>query len=138
MFSSPSTGLYNASKAALAIGSETWRLELAPLGIRCVTLMTGGVKTNFFTNLNKKTVPENSYYYGVHDLIEGYQDGRMQANAPDAKEIAAQVVRAVDRGTTGKLYVGEGAAAGKWGLPFMPQWLIVSCSRSSLPLLPAL
>jgi 1-acylglycerone phosphate reductase len=39
-------GLYNASKAALHAYSNTLRVELAPLGVRVVTVITGGVKSN--------------------------------------------------------------------------------------------
>jgi 1-acylglycerone phosphate reductase len=37
---------YNASKAALHAYSNTLRVELAPLGVRVVNIITGGVKSN--------------------------------------------------------------------------------------------
>src|ERR1700712_4742570 len=43
--------IYNSSKAAAILGSETWRLELAPLGVRALTLVTAGTKSNVFTNM---------------------------------------------------------------------------------------
>ncbi|EHL03835.1 putative Uncharacterized oxidoreductase C23D3.11 [Glarea lozoyensis 74030] len=42
----PLTAHYNASKAAVASYSDTLRLELAPLGIKVVTLFMGVVSTN--------------------------------------------------------------------------------------------
>ena len=42
----PMTAAYNSSKAALAQWSETLRLELEPLGIRVVTVVTGQVGSN--------------------------------------------------------------------------------------------
>jgi 1-acylglycerone phosphate reductase len=41
---------YNATKAALIVAGEGWRLELAPLGVRVITLITGGVATNFLNS----------------------------------------------------------------------------------------
>ena len=37
---------YNAVKAALHTYSDTLRVELAPLGVRVITVVTGGVKSN--------------------------------------------------------------------------------------------
>jgi 1-acylglycerone phosphate reductase len=62
-------GIYNASKAALIAASEGWRLELAPLGVRVITLITGGIATNFLTNLQTVELPEDSYYICVKDVI---------------------------------------------------------------------
>jgi len=42
----PVTAAYNGSKAALAQYSETLRLELEPLNIKVVTVVTGQVRTN--------------------------------------------------------------------------------------------
>ncbi|KAH6847540.1 hypothetical protein B0I37DRAFT_147110 [Chaetomium sp. MPI-CAGE-AT-0009] len=46
----PFQGIYNASKAALAMLTATMRMELAPLGVRVVDLKTAGVRTNIIAN----------------------------------------------------------------------------------------
>ncbi|KAK8090499.1 short-chain dehydrogenase protein [Apiospora phragmitis] len=48
----PFQSVYNASKAALAMLSQTLRMELAPFGVRVMELKTGGVRTNIIANNN--------------------------------------------------------------------------------------
>ncbi|KAI1264273.1 hypothetical protein F5Y18DRAFT_90339 [Xylariaceae sp. FL1019] len=60
---------YNASKAAVHAIARTLRVELAPLGINCVTLMTGSVQTKLFDNAPSK-VPEDSLYASVANEVE--------------------------------------------------------------------
>ncbi|KAH6652011.1 hypothetical protein BKA67DRAFT_520396 [Truncatella angustata] len=74
----PFQGVYNSSKAALAMLSETMRLELAPFGIRVVDLKTAGVRTNmiFNNNVNKsadpsaRRLPEGSIYAPAREIVE--------------------------------------------------------------------
>lgn len=51
-FASPGFGIYHASKWALEGLSESWRYELAPLGIDMVIVEPGPFSTNFFANIN--------------------------------------------------------------------------------------
>lgn len=118
--------IYNSSKAAAILGSETWRLELAPLGVRTLTLVTAGVKSNVFTNMTPTKIPENSYYYGIRDYIEGLSDGRMQKDAITAKQFGFKVVRQVEKGRTGKYWVGEGALSARYALWLLPESIMVS------------
>ncbi|KAF2497890.1 oxidoreductase [Lophium mytilinum] len=54
---------YNASKAALHAYSNTLRIEMAPLGVKVVTIITGGVKSNIARI--ERTLPDGSYYIPV-------------------------------------------------------------------------
>ncbi|KAI1764518.1 putative short-chain dehydrogenase/reductase [Hypoxylon sp. FL1150] len=60
---------YNASKAAVHAAMRTLRVELAPLGVKFVTLVTGSVRTKLFDNAPTK-VPEDSLYRPVAESIE--------------------------------------------------------------------
>lgn len=81
---------YNTSKVAVHAAARALRVELAPLGIRCVTLMTGSVRTKLFENA-PSTVPEGSFYAPVASRIEGREFLR-DARWVDPDEFARQVV----------------------------------------------
>lgn len=70
----PFQGVYNASKAALAMLSETMRLELAPFGISVIDLKTAGVRTNFISNNNLRPdaaqLPKGSIYEPAREVVE--------------------------------------------------------------------
>ncbi|EXJ96424.1 hypothetical protein A1O1_01550 [Capronia coronata CBS 617.96] len=118
--------IYNSSKAAAILGSETWRLELAPLGVRTLTLVTAAVKSNVWVNMAPPTIPENSYYHPLQGYITDLSDGRLQKDGITAKEYGDKVVREVEKGTTGKLWVGGGAAAARIAAWLLPDWMMVS------------
>ncbi|KAI1362868.1 hypothetical protein F5Y08DRAFT_257890 [Xylaria arbuscula] len=53
---------YNASKAALHHWSNTLRVEMAPLGVKVLTVISGEIGTNILRNDRKRELPEGSYY----------------------------------------------------------------------------
>ncbi|KAF1916841.1 hypothetical protein BDU57DRAFT_517184 [Ampelomyces quisqualis] len=59
---------YNASKAALHAFSDTLRVELAPLGVRVVNVVTGGVLSNIART--HRTLPPDSYNQPLADEYE--------------------------------------------------------------------
>ncbi|CAK7204325.1 NADPH-dependent 1-acyl dihydroxyacetone phosphate reductase [Sporothrix eucalyptigena] len=64
---------YNASKAAVNSFGETLRLELAPLGVRVVTLKTGAIATKLFDNAGDLChLPEGSVYSPLKERIEKF------------------------------------------------------------------
>ncbi|KAJ9660925.1 NADPH-dependent 1-acyl dihydroxyacetone phosphate reductase [Neophaeococcomyces mojaviensis] len=83
----PFQGTYNASKAAAMSYTENLRLELAPFDIRVISLMTGGVKTNFFNNVEKNygqganALPHDSIYRVVPSGIKLMKDPEGSINA---------------------------------------------------------
>ncbi|KAI1299113.1 hypothetical protein F5Y03DRAFT_386376 [Xylaria venustula] len=89
VFSPPYQAAYNASKAAVHAVARTLRVELAPLGIGVVTLMTGSVRTKLFENAPSK-VPEGSFYSPVASRIEN-RDFLKNAQWVDADDFARQV-----------------------------------------------
>ena len=69
----PFQATYNASKAAMAMFSDTLRLELEPFGIKVVDLKTGLVRTNFNNSLNQSddlVLPPNSIYTPAREAVE--------------------------------------------------------------------
>jgi 1-acylglycerone phosphate reductase len=69
----PGTSTYNASKAAVEMYARTLRIELAPLGIRVVYVMTGAVATPM--NLQRMSFSADSPYAKLEEKINEGWDG---------------------------------------------------------------
>ena len=119
-------GAYNGSKAALAASSDTLRLELRPLGVRTITLITLAVKTNAFAEDRRAEIPETSNYFEVRDSINGIADGHLQDNGISARQYATKVVREVEKGTVGTVWVGADAFVVRVAWWLSPQSVRVS------------
>jgi len=92
----PFQSTYNASKAAIAMYSNTLRLELSPFGVTVVDLKTGSVKSNFFQSeeLKQGSLPKGSIYESARATVEKQLrgDGFKDLGMP-TQEWADQVVR---------------------------------------------
>jgi 1-acylglycerone phosphate reductase len=84
----PFQAVYNASKAALAMLSDSLRLELQPFGIIVVDLRTGVIRTNLIKNLKElkqPALPKGSIYEPAKEAVEkalrqeGFEDTGMPA-----------------------------------------------------------
>ena len=87
--------IYNASKAALQSYSATLRVEVAPLGVHVITIMSGGVKSRIARV--KRTLKEESAY---KELEAEYQKRQVHSQevgmetALYAKDVAKKILRA--------------------------------------------
>ncbi|KAF7924498.1 hypothetical protein BELL_0041g00370 [Botrytis elliptica] len=87
-------GYYNASKAAVNLITDQLRLELEPLGVKAILVMTGVVKTNFFDNQPSVKLPDNSPYAPARDIVESAAAGHaVLSNAVDVDVYANKVVK---------------------------------------------
>lgn len=118
--------MYNASKAALTTASDTWRLELEPLGVRVIALVTMGVKSNAFINKTLVELPEGSQYWDIREFIYSIYDGRLQSSAITTTEYANKVYREVESGVSGITWVGGGAGMARFSWWLLPRSLRVS------------
>ena len=85
---------YNATKAALHAYSNTLRVELAPFGVRVITVVTGGVNSNIART--DRTLPEGSYYEPVNEEFRRrltYSQEVGMSNEVYAKRVVRQVLR---------------------------------------------
>lgn len=93
----PFQSAYNASKAAMAIFSDSERLELEPFGIRVVELKTGAVKSNLIKNQKEGTqisLPAKSIYGPAKEAVEAAMRNDKFANTgTPADQWAGQVVQ---------------------------------------------
>ncbi|UPX14255.1 Acylglycerone-phosphate reductase [Ascochyta rabiei] len=112
-------GQYNASKAAIHMFSETLRLELAPLGVRVITLVAGNVASNMSAGSNgppPSELPATSRYKAV----EAHVAKQGKFSDMNTARFADEVVSAVSSGAAGKLWKGGNIMLVRWLVPFMP------------------
>ncbi|KAI1003161.1 hypothetical protein K3495_g5039 [Podosphaera aphanis] len=113
----PWQGIYNASKAAVNQLTETLRIELAPLGVRTMLVVTGIIKTNFVANLPTKAVlPTNSFYWPAREEVTEVMQGKEAAViGMDVEQYAQAVVRnALKRRPTMRLWIGYASKRVFW------------------------
>lgn len=97
IFNSPYQTAYNASKAAVTAIGHTLRVELAPFGVRVVTIVTGSVRSKLFDNADDACrVPSDSLYYPLRDRIEkmNFLEGaRWTATEDYAKQVVSDLLK---------------------------------------------
>jgi 1-acylglycerone phosphate reductase len=125
----PYLGLYDSSKAAIAMASETMRLELRPLGVNVITAMVGMVESKFHDNLAEVQVKEDSLYKPAERWIKlsatPGQGNMAQYEMPQDK-FAARMADDILAGKSGKIWrggVSTTSAILKW---LLPSFLLVS------------
>ncbi|KAI0842741.1 putative short-chain dehydrogenase/reductase [Hypoxylon sp. FL0890] len=84
-------GVYNSSKAAMTFLSETWKIELEPLGVRVVTAMIGAINTQIYTKY-EMALPQDSYYKPIEDIIASQARGELQEPVNEPVHITARNV----------------------------------------------
>ncbi|THH31487.1 hypothetical protein EUX98_g2695 [Antrodiella citrinella] len=67
----PFYSAYNSSKAAMLQYGNTLRVELAPLGVKVITVHVGRVNTRIIRDIDYKGLPEGSLYTPLKDIYEG-------------------------------------------------------------------
>lgn len=95
----PFSSGYNATKAAVAAYSDTLRLELAPLGVKVVTLYMGVVSTGISTPDSVNFGAESIYL----DAEAGVKNRSLQhkQDGMQPSEFAQQVVKDIVSGSRG-------------------------------------
>lgn len=95
VMSTPFAGAYCASKAAVNALSDTLRMELAPLGIRVVTVQPGGIESGFGQAAgNTVRLEPGSPYERIREAVMGRAHESQQGATP-AAVFAQDMVRAV-------------------------------------------
>ena len=123
-------GIYAASKGALSLVSETLRLELAPLGVKVLTVETGAVRSRGQSNLPDLKLPPSSRYLSIEKTIAARARGEDGIDRMETRVYAAQVVSDVLNGSHGRIWRGGTALLVRWVLAFLPAFLLVSQLKS--------
>ena len=103
---------YNGSKAAVAQYSDTLRLELAPLGIKVVTLYMGEVSTGLMQASNIRFRPDSLYIdfeSKVKDASSKHAQETMKAQEFAQKVVSQVVVKKPGSGVGEFLWLGTNA-----------------------------
>ncbi|KAJ9607304.1 hypothetical protein H2200_008377 [Cladophialophora chaetospira] len=119
---SPMASFYAATKSAIMTYSETLRLELAPFGVKVLTMATGGVVSNIGSGL--PDLPDDSLYKSLEEHLREKLKNPGGGSRMPTKEYAEKFVKVVESGKSGKVYLGAGAGFVKWGKLVLPTVVI--------------
>lgn len=120
----PFQGVYTASKAAIAMFSDTLRLELGTLGITVIDIKSGLVLSNLIKNVQETKqprLPDTSFYLPARDIVEKAlsQEKFVGAGTPAPVWAKAVVRDVLKRKPPMIIYKGEQAWLG-WLIGFLP------------------
>ena len=122
--------IYNASKAALHSYSAALRVEIAPLGVHVITVITGGVKSRIARV--KRSLQEDSAYKEIEDDYQKRQTHSQEVGMETeiyAKEVVKKVLLAEGwLWRTKTIWAGGAAGTVRWLSWILPQtfleWII--------------
>ncbi|KAJ5984624.1 oxidoreductase [Penicillium waksmanii] len=120
----PYQGMYCGSKAATRLMSETLALEMKPLGVRVVIVITGNIRTQWFSNYPNFELPEESYFSSISERIGVFARGDQGHPQMEANIYARKVVGDVLGGTEGTIWRGAQSTIVKVALAIIPTWLM--------------
>ncbi|OGM48245.1 oxidoreductase, partial [Aspergillus bombycis] len=123
-FHSPWLSFYNASKAAVDAYTHTIRQELAPFGVRVVTVAAGTVQTHIFRPVEEGLLPPDSIYKAASEEIEGLASGKLVHGAMPPAEFARKVANDVLGGATGTIFRGTMSTVARVLYTVVPTWLL--------------
>jgi len=97
----PFFGIYGASKFAVEALTESYRYELAPLGIEVVLVEPGAYPTPLYSSAQRPADAGRAAEYGPVGEIPGamFQSLRSRfegPNAPDPHDVATAIIRLID------------------------------------------
>ncbi|KAB8231301.1 SDR family oxidoreductase [Aspergillus alliaceus] len=137
-FRSPWISFYSASKAAVEAYSRSIQLELAPFGVRVITLVAGTVQTNIFRNSGGSPLAPDSMYKAATKEINSLAGGDLVQGAMQPADFARKVVDDVLGGATGTVWRGTFSTLGRIMLAVIPEWVLdrITFTRTGLSKLP--
>lgn len=106
--------------------SDTLRIEMAPLGVRVVTVMVGSASTTIFDKPGGQLhLPETSYYkYPDIEEMANKQRAEHKNACMPVEELAPKLVKGILTGTKDPLWAGTFATAVRWGTWAYPRWFM--------------
>jgi 1-acylglycerone phosphate reductase len=116
---------YNATKAALHAYSNTLRVELAPFGVKVITVITGGVKSNL-ARVDRTLAPDSIYMPLKAEYLRRTKHSQEVGMPTDqyAKTVVSQILGFRKRRF---IWAGFGVNLVWFASTFLPHWVMVSC-----------
>jgi NAD(P)-dependent dehydrogenase (short-subunit alcohol dehydrogenase family) len=122
ILTTPFAGAYGAAKAALHHLSDALRVELAPFGIRVVTVYPGAIASQFGSNAQTTPLADpnsDSWYRAIADQVQS-RATLSQQNATPAEVFAQQLVdQILVSSPPAEIRLGKKS----FQLPFLKRWL---------------
>ncbi|KAJ5579604.1 1-acyl dihydroxyacetone phosphate reductase [Penicillium hispanicum] len=121
-------GIYSSSRSAGTQISETLRLEMAPLGVRVVTVILGGVQTsgNDPANIPDLELPPDSHYRKITAAIDRHKKTMVHPNKQNIDRAAKNVVEDVLNGAGPFIRRGQASTLSWLCNTFLPYRLFIS------------
>ena len=111
----------------MATISEVLRLEMKPLGVDVVTVITGAIETNLFANApEQQRLPEDSLYKAAEEKIALRTTGKDVPQRSKREDFARDLVKDILRGASGKVYKGAMASSIRFASTYIPTSVLVS------------
>lgn len=118
---------YASSKTACEVLSEGTRRELAPFGVKVVTIMQGAVATTVHDDTPIVPLPEGSLYTPIAKEYEDRLKGKGAVHLLGSRDVFAErVVSDLLRGASGRIYRGNLSTAMAILKNWLPEWIMVS------------
>ena len=121
ILTTPFSGAYCATKAALHSLSDAMRMELAPFGIEVITVQPGAIQSSFGDNSLagvSDLLKPDSLFKSVEDKIRERAVASQQ-NPTTAEAFAKEMLLRIQGSPAPELRIGNGSTA----LPLMKSWL---------------
>lgn len=114
ILTTPFSGAYCATKAALHSISDALRMELAPFGIQVITIQPGAIESEFGNNATQSllaTLPENSVYQPLKPFIEARANASQQNSTSTAAFVKQMVAAIEEANPKAETRIGSGSTA---------------------------
>ncbi|KAF2112332.1 oxidoreductase [Lophiotrema nucula] len=119
----PYNCIYTASKAGGHALGEILRLELAPFGVKVLTVITGCIGTALHDKILPPKLIDGSIYSSLGGKLEDIANTKDPTDQ-DPESYAEGVVEDVLAGKTGKVWHGKNSSLIKYGHVLLPQFYI--------------
>ncbi|KAL9612349.1 MAG: hypothetical protein Q9167_003036 [Letrouitia subvulpina] len=112
--------IVNISSAAVNVISHCLRLELAPFGVKVMTVISGAVSTNVFKSGKDFKLPAGSYYADIENRIAARARGESGIEQMDSMTYAEKVVADILAGANGQTWRGAYASVIRFITSYLP------------------